>query len=317
MNFIKTNLSFYYFFLLLVSFLVVPLSAFEVQNIPVQSEGRIKPLDTFARNMLLRFYGKREIKDQNIKASDWLLDLILDPENGRNIKVFNIRNPEVVSSLFLEWSTQHKYSFNEIINGIQNQVELIKTIDQKESQDRTPFEKQLLELSQSAIMFEELSYMKNIKLIPPALLDENAVWQSPFDFIISGITPAYHQEEILNSLQQYLAARFQKNELEMNNALLNYEKIVSDLSFTPVDVKKLKSETWMNDVNLFVKSLAFYILSFLLIGISWMAKPSFFRNISFFSLIIGFLIHGYGIVMRMYIMGRPPVSTLYESVIFV
>ena len=96
MNFIKINLSFYYFFLLLVSFLVVPLSAFEVQNIPVQSEGRIKPLDTFARNMLLRFYGKREIKDQNIKASDWLLDLILDPENGRNIKVFNIRNPEVV-----------------------------------------------------------------------------------------------------------------------------------------------------------------------------------------------------------------------------
>ena len=57
----KINLSFFYFFLLLVSFLVVPLSAFEVQNIPVQSEGRIKPLDTFARNMLLRFYGKREI----------------------------------------------------------------------------------------------------------------------------------------------------------------------------------------------------------------------------------------------------------------
>ena len=317
MNFIKTNLSFFHYIFLFASFSLSPLGAFEVQNIPVQSEGRIKPLDTFARNMLLRFYGKREIKDQNIKASDWLLDLILNPEDGRNLKVFNIRNPEVVSSLFLEWSTQHKYSFNEIINGIKNQVELIKTIDQKESQDRTPFEKQLLELSQSAIMFEELSYMKNIKLIPPALLDENAVWQSPFDFIISGITPAYHQEEILNSLQQYLAARFQKNELEMNNALLNYEKIVSDLSFSTVDVKKLKSETWMNDVNLFVKSLAFYILSFLLIGISWMAKPSFFRNISFFSLIIGFLIHGYGIVMRMYIMGRPPVSTLYESVIFV
>ena len=153
MNFIKTNLSFFHYILLFACFSLSPLDAFEVQNIPVQSEGRIKPLDTFARNMLLRFYGKREIKDQNIKASDWLLDLILTPENGRNLKVFNIRNPEVVSSLFLEWSTQHKYSFNEIINGIKNQVELIKTIDQKESQDRTPFEQQLLELSQSAIMF--------------------------------------------------------------------------------------------------------------------------------------------------------------------
>ena len=80
MNFIKTNLSFFHYILLFASFSLVPLGAFEVQNIPVQSEGRIKPLDTFARNMLLRFYGKREIKDQNIKASDWLLDLILDPE---------------------------------------------------------------------------------------------------------------------------------------------------------------------------------------------------------------------------------------------
>ncbi len=302
---------------MITSFLIAPLSAFEIQNIPVQSEGRVKPLDTFARNMLLRFYGKREIKDQEIKATDWLLNLILNPEEGRKVKVFNIRNPEVVSSLFLDWSTEHKYSFSEIIDGLKNQVELINAIDQKENQNRSPFEKQLLELSQSAIMFEELSYMKNIKMIPPALLDENAVWQSPFDFIISGVTPAFHQEEILNSLQQYLAARFQKNESEMNNALLNYERVVSDLSLNPVDVSKLKNETWMNDADLFVKSLIFYILSFLLIGISWMAKPSFFRNISYISLIIGFLIHGYGIVMRMYIMGRPPVSTLYESVLFV
>ena len=55
MNFIKTNLSFFHYILLFASFSLSPLGAFEVQNIPVQSEGRIKPLDTFARNMLLRF----------------------------------------------------------------------------------------------------------------------------------------------------------------------------------------------------------------------------------------------------------------------
>jgi len=159
--------------------------------------------------------------------------------------------------------------------------------------------------------------MKNIKLIPPALLDENAVWQSPFDFIISGVTPAYHQDEILNSLQKYLAARFQKNNSEMNNALARYETITADLPISSLDVKKLKNETWMNEVDLFVKSLSFYILSFLLIGISWMVKPTLFRNISYLFLIVGFLIHGYGILLRMHIMGRPPVSTLYESVIFV
>ena len=304
-------------FLLLSNIIVSQLLAFEVENIPVQSEGRIKPFDSFARNQLLRFYGKREVKEHQLKATDWLLDLILDPQGGRDLKIFNIRNPEVVSSLFLDWTNEHKYSYNEIIPGLKNQIDLITAIDEKDDSDKSPFEKQLIELSHNAIVFEELSYMKNIKLIPPALLDENAVWQSPFDFIISGVTPAYHQEEILNSLQKYLAARFQKNNSEMNNALARYETITADLPISSLDVKKLKSETWMNEVDLFVKSLAFYILSFLLIGVSWMVKPTLFRNISYLSLIVGFLIHGYGILLRMQIMGRPPVSTLYESVIFV
>ena len=293
------------------------LLAFEVGNIPVQSEGRIKPLDSFARNQLLRFYGKREVKEHHLTATDWLLNLILDPQAGKDLKIFNIRNPEVVSSLFLDWTNEHKYSYNEIIPGLKNQIELITVIDEKDDSDRSTFEKQLIELSHNAIVFEELSFMKNIKLIPPALHDENAVWQSPFDFIISGVTPAYHQEEILNSLQAYLAARFQENNDEMNNALVVYKSIIADLPISSLDIKKLKDETWMNEVGLFVKSLAFYILSFLLIGISWMVMPRFFRNISFISLVIGFLIHGYGIFLRMQIMGRPPVSTLYESVIFV
>ena len=304
-------------FLLLSNIIVSQILAFEVENIPVQSEGRIKPFDSFARNQLLRFYGKREVKEHQLKATDWLLDLILDPQGGRDLKIFNIRNPEVVSSLFLDWTNEHKYSYNEIIPGLKNQIDLITAIDEKDDSDKSPFEKQLIELSHNAIVFEELSYMKNIKLIPPALLDENAVWQSPFDFIISGVNPAYHQEEILNSLQKYLAARFQKNNSEMNNALARYETITADLPISSLNVKKLKSETWMNEVDLFVKSLAFYILSFLLIGVSWMVKPTLFRNISYLSLIVGFLIHGYGILLRMQIMGRPPVSTLYESVIFV
>ena len=304
-------------FLLLSNIIVSQLLAFGVENIPVQSEGRIKPFDSFARNQLLRFYGKREVKEHQLKATDWLLDLIIDPQGGRDLKIFNIRNPEVVSSLFLDWTNEHKYSYNEIIPGLKNQIDLITAIDEKDDSDKSPFEKQLIELSHNAIIFEELSYMKNIKLIPPALLDENAVWQSPFDFIISGVTPAYHQEEILNSLQKYLAARFQKNNSEMNNALARYETITADLPISSLNVKKLKNETWMNEVDLFVKSLAFYILSFLLIGISWMVKPTLFRNISYLFLIVGFLIHGYGILLRMQIMGRAPVSTLYESVIFV
>ena len=141
-------------FLLLSNIIVSQILAFEVENIPVQSEGRIKPFDSFARNQLLRLYGKREVKEHQLKATDWLLDLILDPQGGRDLKIFNIRNPEVVSSLFLDWTNEHKYSYNEIIPGLKNQIDLITAIDEKDDSDKSPFEKQLIELSHNAIVFE-------------------------------------------------------------------------------------------------------------------------------------------------------------------
>ena len=80
---------------------------FDVRDIPLQDQGRIKPLDTFARNHLLAFYGKRSIKEMNLSATDWILNLILDPQNGKEQKIFNIRNPEVVSSIYLDLSLIH------------------------------------------------------------------------------------------------------------------------------------------------------------------------------------------------------------------
>ena len=64
---------------------------FSYKDIPVQDGGRIKPLDTFARNQLLSVYGKRSLKSENLPAIEWLLDLLVDPNTGFNQKIFNIR----------------------------------------------------------------------------------------------------------------------------------------------------------------------------------------------------------------------------------
>jgi len=58
-------------------------------------------------------------------------------------------------------------------------------------------------------------------------------------------------------------------------------------------------------------------LGFLLIIISWAVWEGPLKRAAFYSVLIGFVLHGVGILFRMLIMGRPPVSTLYESIIFV
>ena len=293
------------------------LSAFEIGDIPLQDEGRIKPLDTFARNHLLAFYGKRSIKELDMGATDWIINLILNPENGRDQKIFNIRNPEVASSLFLDWTNEHKYSFNQITPGLSDQSSMLEMIDQKDASDRTVYEKQLYEISRNILRFEEISYLKALKFIPPSNNSESGEWLSPFDFILKGIPANENQEAILNSLQMYLANRLAGNDLEMSSALNRYEMALSTFQGINVKVDNLKKETWMNRVNLFYISLGLYLLSFIFLSISWMIKPILLNRVAFLLLISGTVIHGYGIFLRMQIMERPPVTTLYESVIFV
>ena len=303
--------------LLFVTICVQSLSAFEIGDIPLQDEGRIKPLDTFARNHLLAFYGKRSIKELDMGATDWIINLILNPENGRDQKIFNIRNPEVASSLFLDWTNEHKYSFNQITPGLSEQSSMLEMIDQKDASDRTVYEKQLYEISRNILRFEEISYLKALKFIPPSNNSESGEWLSPFDFILKGIPANENQEAILNSLQMYLANRLAGNDLEMSSALNRYEMALSTFQGINVKVDNLKKETWMNRVNLFYISLGLYLLSFVFLSISWMIKPILLNRVAYLLLISGTVIHGYGIFLRMQIMERPPVTTLYESVIFV
>ena len=304
---------------ILLLFLLPSLQAeeFDVRDIPLQDEGRIKPLDTFARNHLLAFYGKRSIKEMNLSATDWILNLILDPQNGKEQKIFNIRNPEVVSSIYLDWSTEHKYSFNEILPGLSNQAVLINMINQQPNANRTVFEKQLLELNNNALRFEEISYLKAMKLLPPDEISKTDEWSSPLEFIVNGRSPEPHQDAILNALQQYLAGRLEGQEASMKSAMENYKAALLMVPGELFDITVLKKETWMNRVNLFYTSVGLYLFAFILLGLSWMIHPLLLKRASYALLILGFLFHAYGIYLRMHIMGRPPVSTLYESVIFV
>ena len=62
--------------------------SFDIKDIPVQENGRIKPLDTFARNHLLAMHGKRTLKSSalpddfkvnKLSAVDWLIDISMHP----------------------------------------------------------------------------------------------------------------------------------------------------------------------------------------------------------------------------------------------
>ena len=129
--------------------------SFDERDIPVQENGRIKPLDTFARNHLLAMHGKRslnksalsdEYKKEKLSAIDWLIDIAMHPNDADAYKVFNIKNPEIVGSLGLVWNSDHMYDRMEILMGLQHQLEYIKKIQTMDSEDLDHFDEGMLNL---------------------------------------------------------------------------------------------------------------------------------------------------------------------------
>ena len=77
----------------------------EFGRLPVVYEGRVKPLDTVARNMLRYLSGKQTYVDKDGKtqpAIKWFLDVAAGDEDSRKDKVFRIENIEVLEMLGLK-----------------------------------------------------------------------------------------------------------------------------------------------------------------------------------------------------------------------
>ena len=94
-------------------------------RMPVVVDGRVKPLDTYARNLLRIISGTETFKfeyqeDGKLKtrtepAIRWLLDLFARPDDAKQHKVIRIENLEVLKALNLEPRKGYRYSMAEIV----------------------------------------------------------------------------------------------------------------------------------------------------------------------------------------------------------
>jgi ABC-type transport system involved in cytochrome c biogenesis permease subunit len=102
------------------------------------------------------------------------------------------------------------------------------------------------------------------------------------------------------------------------SALTRLHDIVVDAATVRGEYKKIESEVAFYNAKLFDYALAFYILGFIIVAIGWMvrADSQLHRWLPLY-MVIPLAFHVAGIVWRCYLRGRPPVSTLYETILFI
>ena len=123
------------------------------------------------------------------------------------------------------------------------------------------------------------------------------------------------------SLASIASAYSQDKPEGFNRAVDNY-KIWLAQKFAP-EVKKGRQEFYYNDAKAFLHAMIIYLCAFVLAGISLLAcslAPNLsesLRRSAFYLIILAGVVHTFGLGFRMYLEGRPPVTNLYSSAIFI
>ena len=112
-----------------------------------------------------------------------------------------------------------------------------------------------------------------------------------------------------------MADWYGKSAPEFNKAVEEHRNFLAG-SYTP-ELKKGAQENFFNHYAPFIKSIAVYLVAFLLGCAFWMSWSEWTRRAAVYLLLLAAVVHTSGLIFRMYLEGRPPVTNLYSSAIFV
>jgi ABC-type transport system involved in cytochrome c biogenesis permease subunit len=102
---------------------------------------------------------------------------------------------------------------------------------------------------------------------------------------------------------------------EFNQNVEDYRNWLRQL-YTP-ELSKASKEAGFSQFQPFYKTMVLYVLAFILVCVSWFNLSEWLRRSAQYLIVLAFGLHTFGLVFRMILEGRPPVTNLYSSAIFI
>ena len=351
------------------------------ETLPVQQAGRVMPLDTFARALLLGISGRSSFDRQ--PASRWLARVLFTPEDARRDEVFLINHPDVEEALDLPPAGRHRYSAAQLMPAFAELTRLARAAFHTQQEDRSPVEAELISLYTNLERYRQLEQSMayalphaELRVSDPALRrDLDLPSGGPLtllDLLVRGDridallaqtpeSPAdspYRLELAALALHVRMAHKPRGmsspalippetgEEWLGPSAALNHAGLSRDLQLladaaaayrggdSPAFQRAvtafasrvmprvgagspLRAEVWFNRIDPFYRAEILYGLALLSVLASLATGRRAPGRTAVALAAIALLPHTYGIMARMLIMHRPPVTNLYSTFLFV
>lgn len=354
------------------------------RHLPLLHNGRVMPIDSYARQTLLGFSGRSTFDRK--PASLWLARVLFAPDTVRDDAVFLVNHPEVVEALGITAEGRNRYSYHQLLPALSELARLARAAYHLENDARSPVENEILGLYNNLNHFGRLlqafdfavpqadftianaqlrselgfgdsgplTFLDLLKQkpqidamvkarqtggdelvqlsmtmrmwqrqhndLPPALIPvatrEGPQWISAWE----ALNIAGDQNDIMNELAaiQEMAVAFRDGkqaafDLAARTFLNSSTKRISD----PKQISMIKHEVRFNQSEAFYRSKLMYGLAFIVALMSVPFRGRWTYRAAFILLLLALIPHTYGIFARMIIMGRPPVTNLYSTFVFV
>jgi ABC-type transport system involved in cytochrome c biogenesis permease subunit len=136
-------------------------------SIAVLHDGRLKPLETFSRHLLLQWSGRSRYEGRPALAL--LAEILFAPERTGDYKIFRIDNPEVADALRITQDAHRRYSYRQLEPALHRLQALAARADSVEDAKRNLVEKEVLRTMSNVVTYLNLTRAVQYALPSPAL----------------------------------------------------------------------------------------------------------------------------------------------------
>jgi cytochrome c-type biogenesis protein CcsB len=309
---------------LLPVFSVAVANEFTFETLPVQNGGRLKPYDTYARETMMLLHGsstfKKESDDPNAKkqsrkAAHVVATMIMAPEMWDEIPFVRVDHLGLKKAMSLP-EDQKYFKPSDLTRNTRLSV-LVGDLNAKRAgkEKLNPFDQAAQRLETQLMMFHEIQN-GGIRVAP------NTDAQSTTWLALAELTDT-QKDGFFKALRAYVST-FTGEEVTSSHLATLQTEVQNFVSLVQVnnpsqypEDKSMNIEYHYNVLAPFQWAWILYSLAAVLMFLGGLFANRILYIISWLMAAVAFGLHTYGFALRVYITERPPVSNMYETVVWV
>jgi ABC-type transport system involved in cytochrome c biogenesis permease subunit len=292
-------------------------------QLPVSAGGRVKPMDTAARNLLMTAGGRQttERGGQQISAVRFLIDLIAEPERVIDDPVVRVDHPGVLALLGRSPADGGRLPLGAIEPHWQTIIEQAERADAVEPRERDAYQQAVIDLHNRVATVLAHGQLFEPYVVPP--LHPSERWRNFPQALGAASAPSAELHPGVTAMTRMMSAWSDGNLAAFEAETSTYTDLLRSAS--PAMMRDTRIEVLFNRASLFSGATAVYVLAVLGLLASFLMRARVdggslserVRSGSVALIIAAVAVHTVAIAIRIYLQDRPPVTNLYSSAIFV